>query len=95
MNKGFKIIKINGFRGLLMALFVVGCTLTGFIVFPAWILSKLWNHILAAMTTLPTITLVQGAILWAIIALMIYQFTSRRFSIGFGRVMSDDLEERK
>lgn len=82
MNKNYKVIKINGFRGVLTAIFIIGCALTGFIVFPGWVCMNIWNACVS-QTTLPVMTLVHGCILWAIIGLSIYALNNSRSLVGF------------
>ena len=55
MNKHFRIIDVNGFRGLLLFLFILVCLATGFIAFPAYLAMNLWN-VLAPMIALPTLS---------------------------------------
>ena len=63
-----RVIQISGIRGLLSAAFIVVCLAAGFIVFPALVLNKLWNHIADITGAIPYINMFQGLILWAILA---------------------------
>lgn len=83
MNKNYKVIKINGFRGLLTAVFVLGCALTGFVVFPAWMCMQLWNAMAENIYALPSMSLVHGILLWGIIGLSLYAINNSRSLIGF------------
>lgn len=84
MNKrNCKVIKINGFRGLLLALFIGACLLTGFIVCPGWLCMNIWNYTASFFLLMPEMNLVQGVMLWAIIALSIYGINGNRFLVGF------------
>jgi len=56
-------------RGLLLACLTVVCLAAGFVVFPGYVASCLWNRFLGFM---PAINLFQGVMLWAIIALSCY-----------------------
>ena len=51
-----------------MAAGVVSCLAAGFIVFPGWVGMNIWNFIAAQVSNFPTIGLVQGILLWGIIA---------------------------
>lgn len=83
MNRNFKVIKINGFRGVLTAIFVVGCLVTGFVVFPGWLFMNLWNYIASFYILMPKMALIHGIILWAIVALTFYGINNNRLLIGF------------
>ena len=80
MNKHFRIIDVNGFRGLLLFLFIIVCLACGFIAFPGYLSMMLWNA-LAPSISLPEINLLQGILLWAIIAVMIYMFSNHKIII--------------
>ena len=71
MNKHFRIVDVNGFRGLMLFLFILVCLACGFIAFPGFVAMTLWN-MLSASVALPEINLFQGILLWAIIAFAIY-----------------------
>lgn len=92
MNKNYRVIKINGFRGILTAIFVVCCLVTGFVVFPGWIAMHLWNYVASFYVLMPKMQLMHGVILWAIIALSIYGLNNNRMLIGFSTPpsLSDD-----
>ncbi|MBQ3311954.1 hypothetical protein IJG72_07750 [bacterium] len=81
MNKHFRIIDVNGFRGLLLFLFIVVCLISGFLVFPGYVAMTIWNAIISPITTLPAINLIQGILLWAIIAFTIYTFSNHKIVI--------------
>lgn len=80
MNKHFRIIDVNGFRGLTLFLFIVVCLLCGFIGFPGYLAMALWNT-LAPSIALPEINLLQGILLWAIVAFSIYMFSNHKVVI--------------
>ncbi len=84
MNRNFNVIKINGFKGLLFALFLICCFATGVVVFPGWICMHAWNFVAGYFLDMPTMTIVHGSILWLIIALSIYAINKGNFSISFG-----------
>lgn len=83
MNKNYKVIKINGFRGILTAIFVIGCAAAGFIIFPGWMCMNIWNALVSQTSVLPAMSLLHGSILWAIIALSIYALNNNRSLVGF------------
>ena len=82
-KKGPKVIQIAGIRGILFACFVVVCLCAGFIVFPGRIAQELWNYVGSNYIALPAISLWQGILLWAMIALSIYLLNDRKFAISF------------
>ena len=82
-NKGPKIIQIAGFRGIMLASFIGICLFAGFVIFPGWVAQEIWNYTGANYITLPSISLWQGVLLWAMIALSIYLFNDRKFAISF------------
>ena len=66
MRKNAKIIQISGFRGLLLAVFIVTCLIAGFVVFPGLGAMYLWNITMASSFSLPAINIFQGILLWLI-----------------------------
>ena len=69
MKRRTKVIQISGFRGLVMAIFVVTCLAAGFVAFPSIVAMYIWNGI-AAHIAIPVINGVQGLMLWAIVAIV-------------------------
>ena len=67
MRRNARIIQINGFRGLLTALFIITCLAAGFIAFPGFVAMNIWNYF--AGSNVPQINLYQEILLWAIIFL--------------------------
>ena len=84
MNKNFKVITINGIRGIITLVFIVIGLIAGFIISPGWACMKIWNHVFENSNTISTMNLFEGIILWAIIALVLYALNNRRPLIGFG-----------
>ena len=84
MNKNFRVITINGIRGMLMAIFLVLGLIAGFVISPGWLCMTLWNHYAAEALNLAFMNLIQGIMLWAIIALSLYALNNRHMLIGFG-----------
>ena len=77
-----KIIQINGFRGMLMAAFIVAGLISGFVACPGIVSMKLWNHFLTPYG-LPVLDAFQGVLLWVIAALSYYILTKGYMPISF------------
>ena len=84
MKKNFKVITINGVRGLFAAIFVVLGLIAGFIISPGWVCMQIWNKVFEDSITLSSMNLLQGIMLWSIIALSLYALNNKRTLIGFG-----------
>ena len=84
MNRNFRVITINGIRGILAAIFVVLGLIAGFIISPGWVCMHVWNYFMAETGRFITMNLIQGIMLWSIIALSLYAINNRRPLIGFG-----------
>ena len=84
MKKNFKVITINGVRGLFAAIFVVLGLIAGFVISPGWVCMQIWNKVFEDSLTLTSMNLFQGIMLWAIIALSLYALNNKRTLIGFG-----------
>lgn len=82
MRNRLKILEINGFRGLLLVIFIVGCAISGFVLFPSWFLMQVWNAFAAYFTAMPTMQIVHGAMLWAIIVLSVYAANKDRVFVS-------------
>ena len=87
MKKRARVIQISGLRGILMAIFIGGCLIAGFVGFPAICAMKLWNYT-ANFAPLPLINIYQGLMLWAIVAI-----SGFKLSI-FGNTVSFDAKPR-
>ncbi|HNW25539.1 MAG TPA: hypothetical protein PLG15_01170 [Candidatus Gastranaerophilaceae bacterium] len=83
MKKNLKIIQINGFRGILLGLFIVSCLIAGFIAFPAFLTMNGWNYLSSTTGSFPPINFTQGVLLWGIIVLSIYIFNKKKFIVSF------------
>ncbi len=84
MNKRFNVIRINGIKGLLIAAFIVGCLIAGFLVFPGWVCKGLWNFAAGYFTQMPQMNMLHGIMLWCIIALSLYALNQGNFAISIG-----------
>ncbi len=92
MKRNAHIIQISGFRGILMAIFVVSCLAAGFILFPAFLAMYAWNFV-AGHIAIPAIGLVQGLLLWAIVAITGFIINDRKkYLVAFSpkSQLSDD-----
>ena len=77
MRRNAHIIQISGFRGILMAIFVVSCLAAGFIAFPAFVAMYAWNYA-ANYFAIPVIGFLQGLMLWAIVAITGFIINDRK-----------------
>ena len=84
MNRNFKVITINGIRGMITLVFIVLGLIAGFIISPGWACMQIWNHIFENSNTIAIINLFEGIMLWTIIALVLYALNNRKPLIGFG-----------
>ena len=78
MKRNAKIIQISGFRGILMAIFIVTCLAAGFVVFPGLVAMSIWNHFASGYF----LNIYQGIMLWAIIAMTCFIANKQRFSVS-------------
>ena len=83
MNKNYKVVTINGIRGIIALIFIVLGLIAGFIISPGWVCMKIWNYIFESSDTVSLMNLFQGIMMWAIIALSLYALNNRRALIGF------------
>lgn len=95
MNKRGGIIEIRGFKGLLTAIFILCCLITGFTVFPGFIAMTLWNSLAPYITDMPHMTLLHGVMLWAIVFLIWFAFNGKMPSLHFGCNKAMNEEEIK
>lgn len=92
MRKNMRVIQISGFRGILMVVFIATCLAAGFIAFPAIVAMNAWNYV-AKFIAIPSINIVQGVLLWAIVALSGFIINDRKkylFSFSPKTTLSDD-----
>lgn len=96
MRKNLKVLQINGFRGLLLTLFIISCLIAGFIAFPAFLTMNAWNYLSVKTGSFPLITFQEGILLWAIIVFSAYIFNKRKFIISINsqqELTEDELKE--
>ncbi len=84
MNRNFRVITINGIRGMLVAIFIVLGLIAGFVISPGLVCMHIWNYFMAQSGNFITMNLLQGIMLWSIIALSLYAINNKRPLIGFG-----------
>lgn len=84
MNKNFKVITINGIRGIIAVVFIIFGLIAGFIVSPGWLCMKLWNYCFEYSNVVSNMNIYQGIMLWAAIVLSLYALNNKKPLIGFG-----------
>ena len=82
MKNKCTVIQIDGFRGLLIFLFIIMCAIAGFLIFPAWCCQHAWNFIASYVANMPLMELKHGILLWIIITLIFYATMSNKFKIS-------------
>lgn len=78
-----KVIKIDGIKGLLNAVFIGCCLFAGFVISPGYLAMYLWNRYLTTSYMFPQLTLFQGVLLWVIVFLSYCILTKGRFAVSF------------
>lgn len=82
-KNNFRIVQINGFRGLLLTLFIMSCLIAGFIAFPSFLTMNLWNYFAAKTNSSLFINFYESVLLWGIIAFSAFIFNKRKFIVSF------------
>ena len=91
MNRKYRVIKLNGPLGILMALLVVGLIIGSIAVMPIYAIKFLWNTYVSTSFAIPTIRLSQASLLWfGMLAVVFGYFRSR---IGFQFVNMSDMPD--
>lgn len=87
-----KIIQIDGIRGLITAAFIGVCLFAGFVLFPGWVAMNLWNKYLVVPYLFPALNLLQGVLLWAIVAISYCIVSKKGLAVSFKNSpeLSDD-----
>lgn len=96
MKKNFRVIQINGFRGLCMALAIVTCLIAGFVVFPGLLVMLAWNFVSEKIALVPTLGLLQGTLLWGIMVVSYMIVKKRSVMVSFKaptELNDDELKE--
>lgn len=78
-----KIIKIDGFSGLLTAAFIGCCLFAGFVIFPGYVSMHYWNKYLVNLLEFPQLNLFQGVLLWGIIFSIYYIVNKGNLPVSF------------
>lgn len=88
MKRNFKVITINGIRGILAVIFIALGLIAGFVISPGWVCMTVWNHYFSTSTVISSMNLLQGILLWTMIALTLYALNGKNQLIGFGNYPS-------
>lgn len=83
MRKNFRVIRINGLRGICFALAVLSCLIAGFVVFPGLIAMTAWNFVSAKTALIPSLGVVQGVLLWGIMVVSYMIIKKRKVMVSF------------
>ena len=83
MRKNLKVIQINGFRGICMALAILTCLIAGFVAFPGLVLMTGWNFISNKTMLIPPLGIIQGILLWGIIVVSYMILKKRHVMVSF------------
>ena len=59
MNRNFRVITINGIRGIFVAIFIVLGLIAGFVISPGWLCMQIWNYFMAESGKFITMNLLQ------------------------------------
>ena len=84
MNKHYRVITINGFRGMVMVAFILFGLVSGFVLSPAWVCMTLWNMFVVKFTSATSMNIYQGLLFWLVIALSFYAINYKRSLICVG-----------
>lgn len=94
-RNNMRVIQINGFRGIVFALFIVSCLIAGFVAFPALLSMCLWNALSERVSSVPSISFVGGLLLWGILAVSFMILNKRRFIVSLNAPQELSEEELK
>ena len=78
-----KIVQIDGFKGLVSAVFIGLCLFAGFVISPGYVAMSLWNKYLVTSYMFPSLNLLQGVLLWAIVVILYCILTKGSFAVSF------------
>jgi len=81
MKKGLNVIQIKGISGIIYLAFIGCCLVAGFAWFPAWSCMKLWNVVSGFVNQIPSINIIQGFLLWGIIAGSYFTFRKEKLVV--------------
>ena len=95
MKKNLNVIQVKGFRGILYLLFLGCCFVAGFGWFPGWTCMHLWNFAASYFSQIPSIGIVQGVLLWGILAASYFTFRKDKLVVCMRASEGLDEEELK
>ena len=78
-----KIIQIDGIKGLITATFMGVCLFAGFVLFPGQVAMTLWNKYFVSSFMFPTLDLLQGVLLWGIVAISYCIVSKKGLAVSF------------
>ena len=81
MKKNFNVIQIKGFRGIIYLILIGCCLIAGFAWFPGWVCMNIWNAMSSYNVRIPAIGIVQGLLLWGIIAASYFTFRKEKLVV--------------
>ena len=81
MKKNFNIIQIKGIKGIIYIVFLGCCFAAGFGWFPGWVCMKTWNLLASYAIQIPSIGIIQGLLLWGIIAASYFTFRKEKLVV--------------
>ena len=93
MKRNMNVIQIKGIKGIIMAIFIVTCLAAGFIAFPGLVAMYGWNAFATHYPQIPSIGIIQGVLLWGIIAASYFVF--RRDKVVVCMRSSEGLSEEE
>ncbi len=95
MKKNLNVIQVKGTRGLLMLVGIGCCLAAGFIYFPGWVSMHIWNLTAKYFEQIPAIGILQGILLWGIIAAAYFTFRKEKLVVCMNASEGLDDEELK
>ena len=86
MNKKFRVIRLNGPFGLLMALLIVGAIIGCITILPIYGVKFLWNTYISNSFSIPEIRLSQATLLWFAVISTIIGYLRNKICFKFVNV---------
>lgn len=83
MKNRFNVIQINGIKGILFLAGAAICLFAGFVVFPGIVMKLAWNFFAGMTNFLPSISVLQGVLLWGITVVTYLTFKKKGFFVEF------------
>lgn len=78
-----KIVKIDGFKGLINVLLICSGLFAGFVICPGYLAMHLWNKYLVNLLMFPVLNHFQGVLLWGIVAITYCILNKKGFAVSF------------